>query len=136
MSPELFALTCAALVQIAQFALMSVPANLELGTAKTLSSRDPKDTGGPLIDQVSPRTARLFRALDNHFEALILFTIACTVVVLSEQSTLLTQICGWIFLAARIGYIPAYAFGLNPWRSLIWAVGFVATVVMLVAALV
>jgi uncharacterized MAPEG superfamily protein len=28
-------------------------------------------------------------------------------------------------------YVPAYAFGWNPWRSLIWAVGFLATVAMI-----
>jgi uncharacterized MAPEG superfamily protein len=33
-------------------------------------------------------------------------------------------------------YVPAYAFGLSPWRSLIWAVGFLATTLMLVTALV
>lgn len=39
-------------------------------------------------------------------------------------------------LAARILFVPAYAFGWQPWRSLIWSVGFLATTVMLVAALV
>jgi uncharacterized MAPEG superfamily protein len=33
-------------------------------------------------------------------------------------------------------YIPAYYFGLRPGRSLIWAVGFAATLLMLLAALV
>ena len=36
---------------------------------------------------------------------------------------------------ARILYVPAYYYGLNPWRSLIWAVGFLATLLMLLAAL-
>ena len=31
-------------------------------------------------ERVSPRTGRLIRALDNHFEALILFSIAVVVV--------------------------------------------------------
>ena len=39
-------------------------------------------------------------------------------------------------LAARILYVPAYAFGWNPWRSAIWAVGFLATLTMLIAALI
>ena len=37
--------------------------------------------------------------------------------------------------AARVLYIPAYYFGWVPWRSLIWAVGFLATTLMLLAAL-
>ncbi|WP_422025565.1 MAPEG family protein [Roseovarius sp.] len=135
MTPELTALTLAALLQVVQYVLMAVPANLELGPGKTLSPRDPGRLGQPLIDQVSPGTGRLFRALNNHFEGLILFTIACVVVTLADQSTPLTTGCAWTYLAARVLYIPAYYFGWVPWRSLIWAVGFGATTLMLLAAL-
>ena len=135
MTPELTALALAGLLQGAQYALMAIPANLELGTAKTLSPRDPNRLGKPLIDQVSPRTARLFRALNNHFEGLILFTLAVTVVTLSDQSTAVTQYAAYTYLAARVLYIPAYAFGLVPWRSLIWGVGFLATQTMILASL-
>jgi uncharacterized MAPEG superfamily protein len=135
MTPELTALALAGLLQGVQYVLMAVPANLELGTAKTLSPRDPDRLGKPLIEQVSPVTGRLFRALDNHFEGLILFTLAVVVVTLSKQSTPLTAACAWAYLAARVLYIPAYAFGWTPWRSLIWMVGFTATMAMIVAAL-
>ena len=136
MTPELLALTLAALLQVVQFALMAIPANLELGTAKTLSPRDPDRLGPPLQDQVSPQTSRLFRALNNHFEGLILFTIAVVVVTLADQQTMVTGVCAVTYLIARILYIPAYYFGLTPWRSLIWFTGFGATTVMLIAALI
>ncbi|MEL7099776.1 MAG: MAPEG family protein [Pseudomonadota bacterium] len=131
MTPELTALTLAALLQVVQFILMSIPANLELGPARTLT---PRDKGG-LEEKLSLRTARLYRALNNHFEGLILFTIACVIVTLAEASSPLTQTCAWIYLAARVLYIPAYAFGWVPWRSVIWATGFTATTLMLLAAL-
>lgn len=57
------------------------------------------------------------------------------VVTLSNQSTPLTQACAWTYLGARILYVLAYAFGLVPWRSLIWIVGFLATMLMIGAAL-
>ncbi|MDG1128859.1 MAPEG family protein [Seohaeicola saemankumensis] len=136
MTPELTALALAGLLQVVQFALMSIPANLELGTGKTLGPRDPDRLGKPLIEQVSPRTGRLFRALNNHFEGLILFTLAVVVVTLSGQSSGFTAACAWTYLVARLLYVPAYAFGLVPWRSLIWMVGFGATTLMLLAALV
>lgn len=136
MTNELTVLTLAALLQVVQFALMSIPANLELGTSKTLSPRDPARLGGDLQSLVSPRTGRLIRAMNNHFEALILFTIAVLVITLSDQSGPLTQTCAWVYLAARIAYIPAYAFGLTPWRSLIWFTGFLATCIMLITALI
>jgi len=135
MTPELTALTLAALLQVVQYVLMSVPANLELGQGKTLGPRDPDHLGKPMIEQVSPRTGRLIRALNNHFEGLIMFTLAVVVITLSDQSTGFTATCAWTYLAARILYVPAYAFGLTPWRSYIWIVGFLATVAMLVAAL-
>ncbi len=132
MTPELTALALAGLLQVAQYVLMSVPANLELGPGKTLGPRDDAD----LKSQLSPRTARLFRALDNHFEGLILFTLAVVVVTLGGAASPFTAACAWIYLAARVLYVPAYAFGLVPWRSAIWLVGFAATTLMILAALV
>ena len=134
MTPELTTLTLAALIQIIQYVLMAVPANLELGPGKTLSPRD--RPGGDLQNQVSVPTGRLIRALNNHFEGLILFSIACVVITLSDQSTPFTAACAWVYLGARVLYIPAYAFGLTPWRSVIWFAGFGATTFMLLAALI
>ncbi len=136
MTPELTVLTLAALLQVIQYGLMSVPANLELGPAKTASPRDRARLGGSLEDQLSEKTARLYRALNNHFEGLILFTIAVLVVTASAQGTPFTAACAWAYLAARVAYVPAYYFGLAPWRSLIWFVGFIATILMLCAALI
>eukprot|EP00521_Asterionellopsis_glacialis_P004024 CAMPEP_0195278410 /NCGR_PEP_ID=MMETSP0706-20130129/19796_1 /TAXON_ID=33640 /ORGANISM="Asterionellopsis glacialis, Strain CCMP134" /LENGTH=51 /DNA_ID=CAMNT_0040336601 /DNA_START=3 /DNA_END=155 /DNA_ORIENTATION=- len=51
MTPELTALTLAALLQVFQIALMAVPANLELGQGKTLGPRDRDRLGGDLRDQ-------------------------------------------------------------------------------------
>jgi uncharacterized MAPEG superfamily protein len=130
MTPELTALTLAALLQAVQFLLYAVPANLELGPGYTMSARDREPSR-----QLSPRTARLGRALSNHFEGLILFTIAVIVVTFTKITSPLTAACAFTYLAARVLYIPAYYFGLRPWRSLIWAVGFFATLLMLLAAL-
>ena len=130
MTPELTTLTLAALLQVVQFVLYATPANRELGPGYTLSARD-----RPPSRQMSARTARLQRALNNHFEGLILFGIACVVTTLSGQSSAFTAACAWTYLGARILYVPAYALGLRPWRSLIWGVGFLATTLMLIAAL-
>lgn len=135
MTPELTVLALAGLLQVVQYALMSIPANLELGPGKTLSPRDADRLKKPLIEQVSRGTGRLFRALNNHFEGLILFTLAVVVVTLGDQSSWVTVTCAWAYLVARVLYVPAYYFGLVPWRSLIWLVGFLATALMILAAL-
>ncbi len=130
---EVKVLALAGLWQLVQFALMAVPVNLELGTDKTLSSRDNATLGGSIQSQVSERTARLIRALNNHFEALILFTIAVVAVALSGESSAFTAACAWAYLVSRILYVVAYAFNWVPWRTLIWTVGFSATAGMLLA---
>lgn len=134
-TPELQVLVLAALLQVFQLGLMAVPANIELGIKKTLSPRDANRSGGSLELQVSIKTARLIRALNNHFEALLLFAIAVVVVTLADKSTQMTQACAWCYLLARVVYIPAYVFGWVPWRSVVWFIGFTATVIMLLSAL-
>lgn len=136
MTPELTVLALAGLLQGAQFVLMTVPANIELGPGKTASPRDPGRLGKPLEEQVSAKTGRLFRALNNHFEALTLFTIAVVVVTLGDKGTGFSATCAWTYLVARILYIPAYYFGWSPWRSLIWFVGFLSTMLMILSALI
>ena len=73
--------------------------------------------------------------MENHFEALILFTLAVVVVSLGHRGSGFTAACAWAYLGARILYVPAYAFGWAPWRSAIWSVGFFASVAMILAAL-
>lgn len=131
MTPELTALALAGLLQAAQFTLFAVPANMELGIGYTSSARD-----RPPTKPMSQTTARLQRALTNHFEGLILFTLAVVVVTLGQQSTATTQYAAWVYLGARVLYIPAYALGLRPWRSVVWSIGFLATLTMIVAALI
>ena len=129
MTPELAALALAGILQVIQFVVMAILANIQLGTDATAGPRD----GGLELHGVA---GRLHRALGNHFEGLILFTIAVVVVTLGEQSTDYTQTCAWVYLGARVLYIPAYASGILYLRSAIWAVGFFATTAMIAAALV
>src|SRR6056297_2334983 len=126
MTPELTALTLAALLQVVQFAVYSVTAQRQVGPKYAVSARDEPR-------QLTGFAGRAQRAMNNHFEGLILFGIAVTVIAVSGQSTALTAACGWIYLAARVLYVPAYLYGLAPWRSLVWMAGFGATLVMLLA---
>ena len=128
MPVELEVLGYAALLQFVQFIAMAVAVSLQLGVAYTGGNRDERQeaTGVP---------GRLKRALENHFEGLILFTIAVLIVVLGEASTPITEKCAWAYLWARVLYVPAYVSGVFLVRSLIWSVGFFATAIMLIAAI-
>ena len=131
MTPELTALALSGLLQAGLFVLFATPANMELGPKYTTSPRDV-----PPKRPMSVTTARMQRALNNTFEALILFTLAVVVVTVGGQSSPLTVLCGWVFLAARVLYIPAYWFGWAPGRSAIWGVGYLASITMTLAALI
>jgi uncharacterized MAPEG superfamily protein len=128
MTPELLVLALAGLLQIAQYVLFSIAANLQVGLGYSTS---PRDEHRPLTGTAG----RLERALRNHFEALMLFVPAVLVVTVSGQSSGLTAACAWAYLAARVLYVPAYVFGWVPWRSAIWFVGIGATLILFIAAL-
>lgn len=128
MTPELTALTLAALLQILQMGLFSVLAQRQVGSRYAASPRDEGLT-------LSGKAARAQRAMSNHFEGLILFSIAVFTVTWADRGDSLTAAAAALYLMARLLYIPAYLFGWTPWRSLIWMVGFLATATMLVAPL-
>ncbi len=128
MPPELTVLALAALLQAVQFMLYSVFANLQVGPKTAMGPRDTHIT-------LMGTAGRLQRAMNNHFEGLIFFTIAVVVVVLGDKATAFSAICAWTYLGARVLYVPAYTFGWTPWRSLIWFVGFTATMLMILSAL-
>ena len=128
MTIELQVLGWAGLLAAAQLILMAIPANLQLGSAYVASARDEQR---PL----SGMAARLERAFRNQLEGLLLFAVAVMVVTMAGAASPFTEGCALAYLAARIVYVPLYAFGV-PWlRSLVWGVGFVATILMLLAAL-
>ena len=128
MSTETTVLGLSALLQVAQIGLA--------GYAMHLDDKDnwnvgPRDT----TPDFSPLTGRLRRAVANHFEALAFFIIAVVMLSVEGHSNTLTAFCAWLYLAARILYVPAYAFGWTPWRSVIWVFGFAPTLVMILYAL-
>jgi uncharacterized MAPEG superfamily protein len=129
MPTELTVLALAGLLQVVQIVLMSIPANMQLGTNKTGGPRD----GGL---ELTGMAGQLHRAMNNHFEGLVLFTIAVVVVTLGEQSSAYTETCAWVYLGARVFYIPAYVIAISYLRTIVWLVGFGATVAMIAAALI
>ena len=127
-SAELMVLGLAAILQAVQIGLAGVGLNREAGTDWTSGPRDTEP-------RLSPRTERLRRAVANHFEALAFFTIAVVLVQFTQSNSGLTAACAWAYLLARILYVPAYAFGWTPWRTVIFGVGFLATMLMIVTAI-
>ena len=93
-----------------------------------LSSRDEGRTASGIA-------ARLDRALSNSVTAMALFAPAVLIIALREQSSQSSLLAAQVFLAARIVYLPAYAFKITGIRSLAWTVGFFATILLYFMAL-
>jgi len=128
MSAELAALAAMVFVQVAAVVWSQRSLEADIGHEGNVRPRD-----GDL--DLSTRTNRLRRALGNHTENIGLFIIAVVLVELTGANSWITALAAWIFVAARALYLPAYAFGWVPWRSVIWVTGLLATLVMVIATL-
>lgn len=131
MSLELTCLALAGLLWAGQLAHVALRANLEIGTRYFLSPRD-----DPPPKPLSPGTARLKRAYDNHQEALLLFGVAVTAITLADKSTPLTGALALVYLGARLAFVPAYLLGWQPWRSVFFGIGYLCSILLLVLAVI
>ena len=100
----------------------------QLGMGYLLSSRDEHRT-------LTGITGRLDRALVNSVTAMALFAPAILILAVKEEFSAATLTAAQAFLIARILYVPAYALKLTGVRTLLWLVGFAASVVLYLVAL-
>ncbi len=129
MTTEILVLILAALLQMVQ---MVIPGYFQTrtpeGRAYNASPRDAERKPGLL-------EGRAARAFENHDRNLLLFAIAVLVIAVNGEGTWWTGLLAWVYLLARIAYVPAYMQGWVPWRSAIWVTSFGAIGLLLLAAL-
>ncbi len=130
MTAELIVLVLTAFLAFGQIFLVATLRDRQIGPGWNTS---PRDGAVPVLTGAA---ARADRALKNLYESLPLFIIAVLALVLADKTTGLSAGLAWIWLAARLVYVPAYLNGWSPWRSAIWAVGFLALLLMLILALI
>ena len=86
----------------------------------------PRDSQPPL----SIIGARAERALTNMYEALPVFLALALLLVVRGVNDGLAIQGAWLFLAARVLYVPAYLAGISGVRSVIWVASFAGLVMM------
>src|SRR5687768_5633483 len=91
----------------------------EYGRAWNMSARD------GAMPPPSPVVGRLERAQANFAENFPIAIVALIGVVVAERTSQWTAIGGWIWLGARLIYLPVYAAGVPRWRTLIYTVSMV-----------
>lgn len=129
MTTELTILAWTLVLALVQILLTAQMRTQETGLSYSMSARD-GETPPP-----RPITARLQRAQRNLFETLPLFAAAVLIAHVAGLEGDLTLWGCWLYLVARIVYLPLYAFGVPMLRSLVWAVSLVGLVMVIAAVL-
>lgn len=116
MTTELTLLAWTLVLAVIQILLPSYFRNQETGPIYNMSARD--NPGPP----VGVLTARLRRAQSNLLETLPLFIAAVLMVHVTAQEGPLSWWGAVLYLAARVLYVPLYAFGVPFLRSAVWSI--------------
>ena len=91
--------------------------NSQYGAKWNIGARD-EQVGPP-----NPIVGRLNRAQANFLETFPIAIVALLGVVLANRTSHSTALGGWIWLGARVVYLPLYALGVPVVRTLCWGVG-------------
>jgi uncharacterized MAPEG superfamily protein len=78
---------------------------------------------------------RAARALANMQEALPVFLALALLNLIAGTSAAMAITGAWIFLIARVVYVPLYLAGIPGLRTLAWAGGWVGLILMLIPLL-
>ena len=91
----------------------------QYGRAWNTSARDEP------LPPPNPMVGRLTRAQANFAETFPIAVVALLGVVMAERTNQWTALGGWIWLGARLVYLPLYAAGIPVVRTLVYAVSMV-----------
>ncbi len=128
-STELTLLAWTVALALVQILLPSTFRTMETGVAYNAG---PRDAEGPPVGVV---TARLRRAQANLYETLPLFAIVILIAHVAGREGTQTLVGAWLYLLARVVYLPLYWFGVPMIRSLVWVVSMLGLVLVLKAVL-
>ena len=97
----------------------------QYGRAWNVGARD------EALPPLNPVAARLARAQANFQETFAIAIVALLGVVIAGRTSSWTAIGGWIWLGARIIYLPLYGFGVPVWRTATFAVSIAGLVIVI-----
>ena len=102
--------------------------------AKTKTAINPEDAarfGGTLMEADPAQVARVLRAHDNAQANIYPFLFLGLVFVLAGGSACAAKIIFSIFIVARLAHSYAYLAGKQPWRSIAFIIGGLATIALM-----
>lgn len=116
MTTELFVLALGAVLLVVHILVAIHFKTQQYGVKWNMGARDEdKDS----LDEIP---ARLERASENFRETFPLAIVALGGLTIAGKGTDLTAIAAWLWLGARIAYLPIYWAGIAKIRTLVWMV--------------
>lgn len=125
MHPELMILGWAAVLLLVHIFAAIGQKTKQYGKDWNMGARD------EALPPLNVVAARLQRAQANYLETLPIAIIALLGVVLAGRTSSLTALGGWIWLGARVVYLPLYWTGLPKVRTLVYMVSLVGLALVL-----
>ena len=113
-------------------------AQLSVSSILTLRQAGPAWVAGPRDEprNISGISGRFVRAHRNLLEILPQFVAVLFLVHAADSISSLSVWGAWAFFAARLAYVPSYAFGPPGLRSVFWQIAFFGIVAILVDAVI
>jgi uncharacterized MAPEG superfamily protein len=97
----------------------------QYGRAWNVGARD------EALPPLNPLAGRLARAQANFLETFPVAIVALIGVLIAGRTSATTALGGWIWLGARIVYLPLYAAGIAVIRTVVWTIGAIGLVMVL-----
>jgi uncharacterized MAPEG superfamily protein len=83
------------------------------------------------LPEANAMTGRTMRAQANFMETFPIAIVALLGVVIAGKTSPTTALGGWIWLGARVVYLPLYAAGVPVIRTVVWSIGMVGLVIVI-----
>jgi uncharacterized MAPEG superfamily protein len=101
----------------------------QYGRKWNLGSRD------EALPEPSAVTGRLMRAQANFQETFPIAIVALLGVVIADKTSQWTALGGWIWLGARVIYLPLYWAGVPVVRTIVWTIALIGLAMVIVPLL-
>lgn len=101
---------------------------------KTKTTPNAEDAGGKdtkLVEGEPPEVARVLRAHANAMANIVPFAILGLVFVLAGGSAMAAEVLFGVFVVARLLHSLVYLAGKQPWRSMMFGIGALDTLVLM-----
>ena len=123
-STEIHVLAWSVVLLLAQIVLQAVSI-YDLGPSYLLGPRDHEQ------ESRNPAAGRLKRALENLLETYPAYIALALALAVTGKTGGIAATGAWVWLIARVVYLPLYAFGVPALRTLAWCVSIAGLVMML-----